>query len=40
MQVVPGNYDLAVAESAKLEDESHLVVSDTRGPDTKTCRGG
>jgi diaminopropionate ammonia-lyase len=30
--VVPGNYDLAVAESAKLGGESHLVVSDTSWP--------
>lgn len=27
--VVPGTYDAAVAESAQLEDESHVVISDT-----------
>ena len=27
--VVPGTYDAAVAESARLEDESHVVISDT-----------
>jgi len=27
--VVPGTYDAAVAESARLQDESHVVISDT-----------
>lgn len=30
--VVPGTYDVAVAESARLEDESHVVISDTSWP--------